>query len=179
MRGEFTPELASATADMFAALAPAMLVYSAIELLNRVFYSKNLVKFPMFAALSGIAVNFILCWIFIEILELAPVYIMLASLICQITAAAVLIIALRNKIQGIFNGKFLGNIAKIVLSSGITLIITNILYFIIKNNAFEAGLAKNILTAVIILIAGIASYLCANLVLRTGEARIMLKIIKR
>lgn len=178
MRGEFTPEIAMASAEMFAFLAPAMLAFSFIEFSNRVFYSKNLVKFPMVAALSGIAVNFILCWIFIEVLELAPVYIAVAGLICQIVTACILIIALKIKIRGIFNINFLLNIAKIVLSSGIALIITHILYFIINNNAFKSRELKNILTAAVIVIAGAGVYLGTNFILRTNEAKAMMNMIK-
>jgi len=182
MRGEFTPELASATADMFAALAPAMVIFSMIELLNRVFYSKNLVKFPMIAAICGIAVNFMLCYIFINILNLAPVYITVSGLACQSVAVIILIIALKAKIRGIFNKSFIKNMAKIVLSSLITLIITGILYFIINNNAFEPGipgLLKNIGVAVIILIAGVIVYLGTNFILRTNEIIVMIKLIKK
>jgi len=179
MRGEFTPDIAQAAAQMFMFLAPAMLTFSMIELLNRVFYSKKLVKFPMIAAASAVAANFILCYIFIEIMGLAPAFITLANLICQSVALIILTSALKLKVRGIFSKKFIANIAKIVLSSGISLIITVIMSSMMGNNAFESGILWNILTAVVILTAGAAVYLCANLVLRTNEARIMLKMLKR
>ena len=179
MRGEFTPELTSATADMFAALAPAMIMFSVIELLNRVFYAKNYVRFPMIAALSGIIINLILCYIFINILELSAVYITVAVLICQSVAAVILIIVLKLKIRGIFNKNFSANLAKIVLSSGIMLIIINILYSVIENNAFESGLFQNIVTALIIFTAGAIVYMGANFILRTNETRVIIKILKK
>ena len=179
MRGEFTPELAASTAQMFSMLAPAMIMFSAIEILNRVFYAKNLVKFPMIASLAGIAVNFVLCRIFIVNLNLPPVYITLAVLICQSITAAILIIALKINIKEIFDRKFLGNIAKIVLSSGILLIIIKILYDIIKNNAFESGAFKNILVALIILVTGVGVYIGINIICKTDEAKAFVKMIRK
>ena len=179
MRGAFTPDIAEASAGMFAFLTPAMLTFSLIEIMNRVFYSKKLVKFPMIAAVAAVGVNFALCYIFIELAGLAPVYITVANLICQAVALLILTIAMRSKVRGVLNKKFTANIAKIVLSSGIALIITLLLYFALANNAFESNLLKNIGTSVIILIAGSAVYLGANIVLRTSEARAILKILKR
>ena len=179
MRGETTPELAASAARMFAALAPAMIMFSIIEILNRVFYSKNFVKFPMIASLAGIAVNFILCWVFISKLRLDPVYITFSVLICQSVTAIILIIALKIKIKEIFDKKFMANIAKTVLSSGIMLIIIKILYYIIKNNAFDSGFIKNILVAGITAIAGLCVYILINLILKTNEAKIFVKMLKK
>ena len=179
MRGEFTPELAALTAQMFSALAPSMIIFSVIEILNRVFYSKNLVKIPMFASLAGIIVNFIISWIFISKLNLPPVYITLAVFICQSVTAGILVISLNIKIKEIFNKSFLANIGKIVLSSGILLIIIKILYYIIKNSAFESGFAKNILVAGIIAVAGICAYIGAGAVLRTDEIKAFVKMLKK
>jgi len=178
MRGEFTPDLAASTAEMLAFLAPAMIMFSVIEILNRVFYAKKLVKFPMVASLAGIAVNFILCWIFISRLNLPPVYITFAVLICQSVAAAILIIALRIKIKEIFSKKFLSNIGKIVLSSFISLIIIQILYYIIQNDAFGSGILKNILVAGLIVIAGVGAYAAVNFILKTDEAETFIKMLK-
>ena len=179
MRGNFTPDLARFAAKMFAMLAPCMIMFSAIEILNRVFYSKGLVKFPMIASLAGIAVNFILSWIFISKLNLEPIYITLAVFICQSVTAVILIFSLKIKIKEIFDKKFLANIAKPVLSSGILLIIIKIIYYIIKNNAFESGLIKNILVAGIIVIAGACSYIGINLIFKTDEAQTFVKMLKR
>ena len=179
MRGKFTPELTRLAAEMFAALAPAMITFSVIEILNRVFYAKNLVRFPMFASVAGISVNFIMCWIFISVLNLPPVYITLAVLICQSVTAGILIIALKINIKEVFDKKFLANIAKIVLSSGILLIIIKILYYIIKNNAFESGILKNILVAAFIAVIGACSYIAVNLIFKTDEAKTFIKMLRK
>ena len=178
MRGKFTPELAMATAEMFAVFAPAMVIFSGIEILNRVFYSKNLVKIPMFAAVIGVSVNFGLCYLFINILGFGPVYIAAASLICQTAAACILTAALKIKVRGVFTKDFLMNTAKIVLASGVSLVGADILYFLLRNNAFESGTVKNIVTAAAVFIPGIAVYLCANAALKTNEVRTMVKMLR-
>lgn len=178
MHGEFTPELARLAAELFTAFAPAMLMFSLIEILNRVFYSKNYVKLPMIAAISGIAVNFILCAVFIGRLNLAPVYITLSGFICQAVTAGILILSLKIKIKDVLDKNFFANIIKIVLSSGVLLIIIKILYSIINNNAFESNAVKNITVSAVILIAGLAVYVILNLILKTDEAVSFIKIYK-
>ncbi|MCL1859849.1 MAG: murein biosynthesis integral membrane protein MurJ [Oscillospiraceae bacterium] len=174
-----TEGLGISTAQMFAVLAPSMIMFSIIEILNRVFYAKKLVRFPMIASLAGIAVNFILSWIFISRLNLTPVCIVWSVLICQGITAGILIIALKIDIKEIFNKKFLANIAKIVLSSGILLIIIKILYYIIKNDAFESNIITNILVAALIIAVGVCFYIGANLILKTEETKVFLKMLKK
>ena len=179
MRGKFTPELAALTAEMFSALAPAMAVFSAIEILNRVFYAKKLVAFPMVAALAALAANFALCRVFISLLGLGPVYIALSVFVCQGVAAAILVAALAKKLKGVFDRKFLANIAKIFASSGVLLLALKISGHIAKNNAFESGPIKNIAVAGAIGIVGAVLYIGANLVFKTHEAEVFMKILKK
>ena len=181
MRVNFTPDLARLASQMFIMLTPAMITFSVIEILNRVFYAKNLAKFPMIAAISGIAVNFALNWVLIGNMKLPPVYITAANFICQTVTAVILISALKIKIKEIFDKKFLLNVLKIVLSSSILLIITKIIYLIINNNAFVPGLngtVKNITVAAGILIAGAAVYLGTNLIFKTNEAESFIKMCR-
>ena len=90
----------------------------------------------------------------------------------------ILIIALKIKIKEIFDIKFLSNIAKTVLSAGILLIIIKILYYIMKNNAVESGMFKNILIAGVIVITGVCSYIGINMIFRTNETKEIVKILK-
>jgi len=83
------------------------------------------------------------------------------------------------KIKGIFDKKFLQNISKIVLSSGILLIIIKILYYIINNDAFESGLFKNILVAGTIALTGAFCYIGTNLIFKTQEAKFFMKMLKK
>lgn len=179
MRLEYTPELAASTAEMFSMLAPSMIMFSAIEILNRVFYSKKLVKFPMIAAISGVAVNFILCRVLIAYLGLPPVYIAFSALICQSVAAVVLVFALKIKIKGVFDKKFFANTVKIFLSSGILLAVIKLSAHIIKNDAFESALFKNISVAGVTAAAGAVCYMAANMVFKTEEAKVFIKMLKR
>jgi putative peptidoglycan lipid II flippase len=179
MRGEFGEEIARVTAQMVAFLAPGMIMFSVIEISNRVFYSRKQVRTPMFASLAGIAVNFIICRVIVFELELPLYFITLATLICQSVTAVILIGALKISAEKIFDKKFLVNIGKIVLSSGILLIIITAAYYLLENNAFEAGTAANILTAAVVFTAGVAAYAGANFLLGTDEAKMFLKMVKK
>ena len=174
-----TAGLGAETAEMFSMLAPAMAMFSAIEILNRVFYSKNLAKYPMMASLLGIAANVALCFAFMTKLKLSPSYVALAAFLCQCAAAAVLVVALRAKIKGIFDKKFLANILKIFSSSAILLIIVKILYYIIGNSAFEAGIFKNAMVVGLIAAVGACFYIAANMVFKTEETKVFLKMLKK
>ncbi|MCL1792940.1 MAG: murein biosynthesis integral membrane protein MurJ [Oscillospiraceae bacterium] len=179
MRMKFTPELAASTAEMFSMLAPSMVMFSVIEITNRVFYSKKSVKFPMIAALAGIAANFLMCRVFISHLGLAPSYIALSVLICQSVAAVILLAALKIKVSGALDKKFLANAAKILLSSCIMTTAVQALYHLIGNNAFESDILKNIAVAGGITLAGAVFYIGSNLVLGTQEAKMLMKILKK
>ena len=180
-RGEFkeTIGLAVSTSRMLAPLAPSMLMFSAIEILNRVFYSKKLVTIPMAASLSGIAANLVLSRLFILNFNFPPVYITLAVLICQSAAAFILIAALKIKIGEIFDRDFLVNIIKIVLNSAVLLIIIKILYYIMGNSAFDSSLLKNISVGLIILISGTAVYALSNIIFKTNESKAFFKMLKK
>ena len=94
-------------------------------------------------------------------------------------AAVILIIALQKNIKEIFDRKFLENIAKIVLSSGILLIITTLIYYIIQNNPFESETAENILVAVIVFIWGACVYIGVNILCKTDETNALMKMLKK
>ena len=115
----------------------------------------------MISSLAGIAASFFACRFF------SGEYITLAVFISQALTAAILIFALKANIKGVFDKKFMVNIVKIALSSGIALAVIKILYYVIKNDAFESGTAKNLLIAAVISVTGLCSYLGLNLIFKT------------
>ncbi|MCL2158381.1 MAG: polysaccharide biosynthesis C-terminal domain-containing protein, partial [Oscillospiraceae bacterium] len=174
-----TAGLATSTAQMVAALAPAMMTFSMIEILNRVFYSKGQTRFPMAASLTGIAANIALCWLFMSKLGFSPIYVALSLFLCQALAAAVLTFALKKKIKGVLDRGFLKNIAKIALSASIMLLLAQTMHHMIKTNAFEAGIFANIAVAAGTAAVGACIYLGLNLIFGTEEAKFIAKILKR
>jgi putative peptidoglycan lipid II flippase len=155
------------TADMLAALIPAMIMFSVIEILNRVYYAKKLVKVPMIASLSGIALNIVLCEIFIVRVGLPPLYIAVSSLGGQSLAALILMIVLAKKIKGVLTKNFFINFLKTIISSVILFVSLQFIYNTIKNDAFSAGLLQNIFIAAAVAVAGIMIYIALNLLLKT------------
>lgn len=167
LHGKVTEEMARAIADMLSALLPAMIMFAVIEILNRVFYSKNMPKYPMIASVCGILLNMLLCEIFIVRAELSPVYISAACLCAQSLSALILVIALAVKIKGVFDRGFFVNLIKTAVSAGALFGLMWIIYGAVNNNAFSTGTVKNILVAVAFGIGGIAVYLGVNIVLKT------------
>ena len=167
MRKEFTADIARVTAGMLAALVPAMIMFSVIEILNRVYYAKKLVKVPMVASLCGIALNIILCEIFIVRFKLPPFYIAVSSFCSQTLAALILLIALGKKVAGVLSKDFFVNFIKIIISAAILFGSTQFIYKKINNDVFNAGLFQNIYIAALIAAAGIIIYLAVNFALKT------------
>lgn len=168
MRGEFTEDVARITAHMLSVLAPAMIMFSVIEILNRVYYAKKLVKVPMIASLSGIALNIILCEIFIVRMNLSAFYIALSSFSAQSLTALMLIAVLSKKIKGIFTKNFYVNLIKTIASSLILLTSLSFIYNnIIKNDVFNSTWIINILVAAAVAVIGIVIYLIVNVVFKT------------
>ena len=167
MRGEFTADVALTTANMLAALIPAMVMFSVTEILNRVYYAKKMAKFPMIASLCGIILNIALCEIFIVRMGLSPVYIAVSSFCAQTLAALILMIVLAKKIKGVFIKVFFVNFFKTVISSAVLFTSAMFIYNIIKNDVFNANLLTNILTSAAVAVAGIIIYLAINFALKT------------
>ena len=167
MRGKFTEDAVCMTANMLAALIPTMIMFSVIEILNRVYYAKKMVRIPMIASLCGIALNIVLCEIFIVRAGLPPRYIAVSSFCSQSVAALILLTALSKKIKGILIKNFFINFIKTVISSAVLFISLQFIYNIINNDVFNAGLFKNIIIAAIVAIIGIVIYLAVNLLLKT------------
>ena len=167
VQGEFTADVARVTGDMLEALLPAMIMFSFIEILNRVYYAKKIVHIPMIASLCGIALNIILCEIFYVTGEgSSPVYIAVSSFCGQSLAASILLIMLAKKIKGVFVKSFFVNLFKTGVSSAILLISLKIIYDVIKNDVFNMSKLTNVFIAAAVAIAGIVIYLAANIILK-------------
>lgn len=89
-RGNFTAELAHATAISLRMLAVAMPAYGLIELFSRVCYSSGKVRYPMFAALCGISAGILSSSLFLLTDTLTVSTVALSCAIGEITAALVL-----------------------------------------------------------------------------------------
>ena len=118
MRGEFTAVGACGSAGAFRILIAAMPAFAIMELGSRVFYSKNLGKVPMRAAIIGIIVDVAVSFLFVEsgITELWGVNsVAFATVVGYYAAAAVIIAGAARRIKGLFNVDFGFQLAKLFL----------------------------------------------------------------
>lgn len=159
LRGEFTPDAAYLTASTLRLLTGAMPAFAVIEILNRVFYSKNLYKVPMTATICGIVINVIASVTLIRLDGVGVGAISTAAALAQITTAIVLLIFLKRKIKGIFNIKFLINALKITFAGIISFAVMMLLYRFIGNNPYDSGVVWNIMVMCIVFAAGAAVYM--------------------
>lgn len=159
MRGEFSPEAAYDTARMLRCMTIALPAFAVMEILNRVFFSRNLSKVPMIASLCGIAVNIITAAILIQIPNVTSEVIGIAVAAAQILSAVMLLIFLHRKIKGVFNKTFVINIIKILIAGIVSFVSIWITYNLIGNNPYNSNEIRNLIVMIIIFVVGAIIYL--------------------
>ena len=176
MRGEFTAVGACGSAGAFRILIAAMPAFAVMELGSRVFYSKNLGKVPMRAAIIGIIVDVAVSFLFVEsgITELWGVNsVAFATVVGYYAAAAVIIAGAARRIKGLFNVDFGFQAAKLFLC---TLLCTAAVWgtlriiskFAGELNPYGSGMMYNLMICVITFIPAAAVYLISLKVFRVS-----------
>lgn len=176
MRGEFTAVGACGSAGAFRILIAAMPAFAIMELGSRVFYSKNLGKVPMRAAIIGIIVDVAVSFLFVEsgITELWGVNsVAFATVVGYYAAAAVIIAGAARRIKGLFNVDFGFQVAKLFLC---TLLCTAAVWgtlriiskFAGELNPYGSGMMYNLMICVITFIPAAAVYLISLKVFRVS-----------
>ena len=102
-RGAFTPDDARATAAALRPMLAVMPLFVVNELLSRVFYSQNLVRIPMYAALCGIAANFCVGFVLIRADVFGIASVGAANAAGQVVSALVLLGFAAARIKGLLN----------------------------------------------------------------------------
>jgi len=159
MDNAYTPDAAYLTASTLRLMTFAMPAFAIIEILSRVFYSKNLHKIPMTATVCGIAVNIITAVILIQIDGVGVGAISVSVAAAQITAAGVLVIFLFKKVKGVINKKLIVNAVKILISGIVSFVAMLIVYHFIGNDPYSSGDLKNLITMFIIFTVGAVVYI--------------------
>jgi len=157
-RGEFDALAAQHVTGALKALIPGMLGFTAVELMNRVFYAQKTPYIPMTAALCGIAVNAVSSYIMIIKLNMGlyALGISFASGLCG--AAAVLIIFAAIKLKGMFDTGFFVRLFKLVICAAVSYIAMHLLNKLISPDPFYDGLIMNVVTGAGIFLCGTAVY---------------------
>ena len=165
-RGEFDASAAAYTARALKFISIGMPAFCIIEIVTRIMYSQTKVRIPMLAALCGITVNIISSALLIHVPALEVGAVALANALGQIAAAAVLIAALLRMSRGILDRSFLRELLKILAGTLFAAALMWLIYHMIGNQPFEAGIWKNLFTASVVVVPGIVVYLIATRLLR-------------
>ena len=158
MGGEFTSAAAESTAAFFRIYVPAMIAFTFIEFLNRVYYSGGKAIIPMTAALAGITANITCAYVFVRILGLPPVYIALAGVIGQFTAAGVLVVILPFKVAGIKISGVIFDAVRVLIPAALALLLMLWIHSMLGANPAYTGRLGNILNAFIVFTPGAVVY---------------------
>lgn len=177
LRGEFTPADAVYTAQTLRVLIFAMPAFALNELLSRVFYSRNEVRVPMAAALTGIGVNVALAtvWaltkgsLFTSMSDVS--LIAAANLAGQAASACVLLGASIRRIPGVFDRAFAGRLLIILLFAALSGAVMMGLYRLNGNDPFRAGIVRNIGICAAVFVPGVLSFAPAVWISRRGFGR--------
>lgn len=157
LRGEFGPQAARETVLTLRCLAFGMPAFAFAEIVSRVFYSKSMVYIPMTAALCGVAVNISASALFIRIESLRVGAVGLGCAAGQTAAAAVLAVFLIRR-TGVFDRATVIMLLKLAAVSLLSGAAMTILYKLIGNDPYTAGVLKNISSAFAVAAAGITVY---------------------
>lgn len=166
-RGAFSAASASRTASALRFLAPAVFAYSVVEIGNRVFFAKKMVRYPMFAAIIGVSVNIITAIALVKtpVVKVLGVGAVSASTALGIVSAAVsIVVFMVLKLPKVINREFVKNVMLLLLSSvlsalvmfGVKLILGNITSLL---DVWNCGLFGNLAVCFIVFVPGASVYL--------------------
>lgn len=157
MRGEFTEQDARETVNALRYMSFGMPAFAFVEIVNRVFYSKSMVYVPMIAALSGIVLNVSATALFIQIESLRVGAVGLGCAVGQTAAAIVLAVFLLRRTD-VINKTLVLMLFKLTAASLFSGAAMIIIYILIGNDPYTAGVLRNVISASIVVCAGAAIY---------------------
>lgn len=164
LRRAFTPEDARNTASALRAILPAMPFFCVTELFSRVFYSKNQVKIPMYAALSGILANILVGAAATEaaIAGLGVVGIEavgIANAAGQAASAIVLIAFAAKRIPGLFDRGIVVDLIKLAVGGIAVFAVSMTLSKLLSSTPYSASFITNVWKACAIFLPAAAVYM--------------------
>lgn len=158
-RGAFTPDDARATAAALRPMLAVMPLFVVNELLSRVFYSQNLVRIPMYAALCGIIANFCVGLALIQAGVLGIAAVGAANAAGQVVSALVLLGFAAVRIKGLLSRGLALDIVKLLCGGAMVFALCFVISRLLGGDPYASGLIENIIRAVIIFLPPAAIYL--------------------
>ncbi|MBQ8509159.1 MAG: murein biosynthesis integral membrane protein MurJ [Clostridia bacterium] len=158
-RGVFTAEDAAYTAKALRFILPAMPFFCVTELFSRVFYSREQVRVPAVAAISGIAANFAVGFFLVKagLFDIGAVGASNAA--GQIVCALVMLAFAVKRLPGVFNRALVLDTLKILAGGGLVLICCLGLSRLVNSQPYEASFFTNLWKAMVIFLPSAAVYL--------------------
>lgn len=156
-RGNFTEQDMRETVQTLRCMSVGMPAFAFVEVVNRVFYSKNMVYIPMVASICGVVLNISACALFIQIETLRVGAVGLGCAVGQTAAAAVLVVYLFRR-TGAIDKKAVITLIKLTAVSLISGAMMLTVYRIIGNDPYTASTAHNMIIAIIIVTVGAMVY---------------------
>lgn len=170
MRGEFSPTAAAEVASTLRAMAIAMPAFAVVELSSRIFYSKKLMRIPVYAALAGIAVNFASSSAITRLMPESVASVGFGFAAGLWAAAIVMLIFLARRAGGAFGRGFAVKLTVTALASIFAAAVMLVVYRLLGSDPYSSSAFKNIAVAVVTLLPGGAVYL-AGLKIGSGISK--------
>ena len=173
-RGAFGAEQTKLTSTALFWYSFGMLGYGLQEMLNKAFYAGQNGKTPMRVSVVGILLNITLSFVFVRVLDTGIAGLPLAASVASTFMAAVLALLLNKKYR-IFDKSFIINLLKLIISA----LAMTILMLLVSTVGFGGGVLGKILAFLIPSAVGFVMYVTLVFILKTDEARMVLKIFKK
>jgi len=165
--GQFSAEDTSITAKALFFYSFGMVGYAICEILNKSFYAIRDGKTPMFTSIIGIAVNFGTAFLFVNVIEMGIGGLALASAASSSIMALILLYMINKRKSGTIPVRFIGNLAKIIVSAGLCGVVTYMMYKLL--NFMDGGNIITLVRSGIAALAGLVTYLISAFVLKVDE----------
>ena len=164
-RGEFGTESTYLTAKALYFYSLGMVGYAASEILNKVFYSMQNGKTPMYVAMAGISINILLSFILIKGIKCDLGGLSLAASVASTLIAIMLFVLLNRKLK-LYSKNLLVFLLKVALCAVITGVTS---HFTLNVICFGDGFIGKFLTIVIPAISGGIVYVVLAFIFRIEE----------
>ena len=173
-RGAFGTEQTRLTSTALLWYSFGMLGYGLQEMLNKAFYAEQNGKTPMRVSVIGILLNIALSFVFVRVLDTGIAGLPLAASVAS-TFMALALSLLLSKRYKIFDKHFVINLLKLLISAAVMIAL------MLPLNAlkFSDGFIGKLLAFAVPAMVGFIVYMVLVFVLKTNEAKAVLKIFKK
>ena len=173
-RGAFGAEQTALTSTALLWYSFGMLGYGLQEMLNKAFYAEQNGKTPMRVSVIGILLNIALSFVFVRVLNTGIKGLPLAASLASTFMALVLAMLLGRRYR-IFDKDFMKNLLKLAISAAIMIAVM----IPLASVGFSDSFMGRCLAFLVPSLVGFAAYMILVFVLRTNEAKAVLKIFRK